>query len=130
MKIAYLNPRILLALICLMFAFGGPLSAARADTMTLAETYKATGTNPDGSSYTGTVQIKIISDTTFAITWTIGGSVYKGFGMRLNDNLSATYTIDGEPGLVMYKVDGNGLNGLWAIRGHDGNGTERLVPAP
>jgi hypothetical protein len=37
--------------------------------------------------------------------------------------------IDGEPGLVIYKVDGNGkLDGLWAIRAHDGNGTEVLTP--
>jgi hypothetical protein len=46
--------------------------------------------------------------------------------MRLNDTLSATYTIDGEPGLVTYKVDG--INGLWAIRGHNGSGTEHLTP--
>jgi hypothetical protein len=36
--------------------------------------------------------------------------------------------IDGEPGLVMYKVDGTGINGLWAIRGHNGSGTEHLTP--
>lgn len=129
MKRASFGPRALLALVCLMFALGGSMAPARADTMTLASTYKVSGTNPDGSAYTGTVKIKILSDTTFAITWDIGGTEYKGFGMRLNDNLSATYTMDGEPGLVMYKVDGNGLNGLWAIRGRDGNGTEKLLPA-
>jgi hypothetical protein len=49
--------------------------------------------------------------------------------MRMNDALSATYTINGQPGLVIYKVDGNGtLNGLWAVRGRDGSGTERLTP--
>ena len=53
---------------------------------------------------------------------------YKGFGMRMNDSLAATYMIDGEPGLILYKVDGNGLHGLWTIRGHDGSGTETLLP--
>lgn len=129
MKIAFLGPRALLALVCLMFAFGGPMAPVRAETLTLSSTYKVNGTNPDGSAYSGTVKIKILSDTTFAITWDIGGTEYKGFGMRLNDNLSATYTMDGEPGLVMYKVEGNGLNGLWAIRGRNGNGTEKLIPA-
>jgi hypothetical protein len=103
-------------------------AAANADTLTLAPNYKAVGTNPDGSQYTGAVAVQILSDTTFAIQWTIDGVVYKGFGMRRDDALAATYTIDGEPGLVIYKVDGNGLNGLWAIRGRSGNGTDRLTP--
>jgi hypothetical protein len=99
-----------------------------ADSMTLASTYDVSGTNPDGSAYSGTASVKVISDTTFTIKWEIAGSVYQGFGMRLNDTLSATYTINGEPGLVMYKVDGTGIKGLWAIRGHNGSGTEQLKP--
>lgn len=129
MKFGKLNPKMILALVFLILAWATPLAGARADTMTLSEKYKVMGTNPDGSPYSGTVAIKVISDTTFTITWNIAGTEYKGFGMRLNDNLSATYTIDGEPGLVMYKVDGSGLNGLWAIRGRNGSGTERLIPA-
>jgi hypothetical protein len=101
---------------------------AAADTLTLASTYEATGTNPDGSKYTGTARVKVISDTTFTIEWSIGDAIYKGFGMRMNDSLAATYMIDGEPGLILYKVDGNGLHGLWTIRGHDGSGTETLLP--
>jgi len=48
--------------------------------------------------------------------------------MGMNDSLSATYMIDGEPGLVIYRVDGDGLTGIWAIRGHDNVGTEHLRP--
>jgi hypothetical protein len=121
--------RTILALAFLAFAL--PATAVRpaaADTMTLASKYEAKGTNPDGSGYTGTVYIKVISDTTFTIEWKIGDATYKGFGMRMNDSLAATYMIDGEPGLVLYKVDGNGLHGLWTIRGHDGSGTETLLP--
>jgi hypothetical protein len=99
-----------------------------ADTLTLASTYEAVGTNPDGSKYTGTARVKVISDTTFTIEWSIEGATCKGFGMRMNDTLAATYMIDGEPGLILYKVDGRGLHGLWAIRGRDGNGTETLLP--
>jgi hypothetical protein len=110
------------------FAFLVLALPAAADTLTLASKYDAKGTNPDGSSYTGTVYVKVVSDTTFTIEWKIGDATYKGFGMRMNDSLAATYTIDGEPGLVLYKVDGNGLHGLWTIRGHDGSGTETLLP--
>jgi hypothetical protein len=102
---------------------------AFADAMTLAKHYKATGKNPDGSTYSGDARVEIISDTTFSIVWAIAGAKYKGFGMRWNDAIAATYEIDGEPGLVIYKVDGNGFNGTWAIRGQNGNGTEHLTPA-
>jgi hypothetical protein len=115
--------RTIAALGLCLFAF-----TASAETMTLASHYKATGTNPDGSAYSGDVKIDVISDTTFSIVWTIAGRKYQGFGMRLNDDLAATYEINGEPGLVIYRLDGDGLNGLWAIRGHNGNGTERLAP--
>lgn len=115
--------RILCALA--FFAFVVPASAA---PLILASSYDASGTNPDGSKYAGKVSVKVISDLTFVIKWTIAGSTYEGFGMRLNDLLAATYTIDGEPGLVIYKVEGNGLDGLWSIRGHDGSGTEHLTP--
>ncbi|HSI14696.1 MAG TPA: hypothetical protein VK961_21770 [Chthoniobacter sp.] len=104
------------------------LSAQAADVLQLAPSYKAVGKNGDGSSYTGTVTIKIISDTTFGIEWKIGGSVTKGFGMRMNDTLSATYMLDGQPGLIIYKVQGDGtLAGIWAIKGQPGNGSEVLT---
>jgi hypothetical protein len=112
----------------LMLAFVVIALPAAADTMTLASTYEAVGTNPDGSKYKGTAHVHVISDTTFTIEWSIEGATYKGFGMRMNDSLAATYMIDGEPGLILYKVDGNGLHGLWTIRGHDGSGTETLLP--
>ena len=101
---------------------------ARAEPLHLASHYAASGSNPDGSHYTGNADVTVISDTTFSIVWKIEGQQYEGFGMRLNDSLAATYMINGEPGLVIYKVDGNGLTGAWAVRGHDGVGTEHLRP--
>ena len=103
--------------------------SANAEPLLLAASYKAVGKNGDGSSYTGTVAIKIISDTTFSIEWKIGNSVTKGFGMRMNDTISATYMLNGEPGLIIYKVQDDGsLSGIWAIRGVSGNGAETLTP--
>jgi hypothetical protein len=104
------------------------LEPARAEALHLASHYAASGSNPDGSQYTGNADVTVISDTTFSIVWKIEGQRYEGFGMRLNDSLAATYMINGEPGLVIYHVDGNGLTGAWAIRGHDGVGTEHLRP--
>jgi hypothetical protein len=103
---------------------------ARADMLTLHSTYAAAGSNPDGSTYTGTVNIKVISDKTFTIHWKIGDETYDGFGMRNGDALAATYEIDSEPGLIIYKVGDNGvLDGFWVVKGKDKGGTERLTPA-
>lgn len=113
-----------------LLALGFLLAAvpAQAETMTLASKYAVSGKNPDGSSYSGTADVKIISDTTFSIVWHISGADYKGFGMRLNDSLSATYTLDGDPGLVIYQARDGRLSGLWAIRGQNGSGSETLTP--
>jgi hypothetical protein len=109
-------------------AFVSFILPAYAEPLHLASHYAASGSNPDGSQYTGSADVNVISDTTFSIVWKIEGQRYEGFGMRLNDALAATYMINGEPGLIIYKVDGNGLTGAWAIRGHDGVGTEHLRP--
>jgi hypothetical protein len=77
--------RTLLALVFLAVAM-----PANAETLTLSSTYSVAGTNPDGSKYTGTAAVKVVSDATFTIKWTVGSSVYTGFGMRMNDALAAT----------------------------------------
>jgi len=112
-----------------VFIFLAFTTFARADVLTLHKTYNAAGTNPDGSTYSGTVTIKVISDKTFTIHWKIDDETYDGFGMRNDDALAATYTLDGEPGLVIYKVGAGGvLNGFWVVRGKNKGGTERLTP--
>jgi hypothetical protein len=114
---------------CALFCLLALVVAAHADTLMLAPKYDVAGTNPNGSKYAGTATIEVISDTTFAIRWEIGSSVFKGFGMRMNDSVAATYVIGGDPGLIIYKVDDSGvLSGLWSVRGHNGSGTERLTP--
>ena len=105
------------------------ISARADDTLHISSSYKAAGKNADGSNYTGTVAIKSISDTTYTIEWKIDGGVTKGFGMRRNDVLSATYMLDGQPGLIIYQVQKDGtLIGTWAIKGQSGNGSETLTP--
>lgn len=103
--------------------------AARAEPLPLHSRYDVVGSNPDGSKYRGTVNIKVISGASFTIRWNVEGAVYNGFGMRNGDALAATYMIDGVPGLVIYRADDNGtLRGLWVVRGRDHAGTEQLTP--
>lgn len=107
------------------------LPAAAADrVLTLAAHYSVDGTNPNGSHYAGTADIKVISNTTFSIAWNIkGAGSSNGFGMRMSDTISATYLLNGQPGLAMYRAQPDGsFKGIWAIRGQNGNGTEVLTP--
>jgi hypothetical protein len=89
--------------ICTAVFLATVAAGASAEPLKLAPKYNDTGTNPNGSKYSGTADVSVISDTTFSIVWHIGGDTYKGFGMRMNDSLAATYMINGEPGLVITK---------------------------
>ncbi len=102
---------------------------AIADTMTLAQHYNVTGTNANGSHYTGTADVTVISTTTFLVAWHIGSGTSSGFGMRMGDTISATYMLNGQPGLIIYRASGGGgFKGIWAIRGQNGSGTEAWTP--
>ena len=104
--------------------------AVAANTMTLAPHYSVAGTNPNGSAYSGTVDVDVISSTTFLVAWHIKGSgSSNGFGMRMGDTISATYLLGNAPGLVIYRqTNDGGFRGIWAIRGQNGSGTEVWTP--
>jgi hypothetical protein len=113
-----------LAIACLLAA--GP---AAADTLRLATAYTVAGTNPDGSRYGGTLALKVVSDTTFVVTWKVGSSTFRGFGMRWDDTLAVSYEGAGFKGVVMYRAGDDGvLDGRWTAAGSNGVGTERLEP--
>ena len=104
--------------------------AAAADSMTLASHYNVAGTNANGSHYAGTVDVDVISTTTFLVAWHIGSGTSNGFGMRMGDTISATYMLNNMPGLIIYRATSNGgFKGIWAIRGQNGSGTEVWTPA-
>ncbi len=121
--------RILLGL--LMFAAVCVLPAqAKDDVLRLAHNYAVEGKNPNGSEYSGSVQIDVISDTTFRIVWRVGNTTYRGFGMRVEDLLAASYEGGGIKGVVLYAYDHDSkeLNGRWTLAGQDGTGSETLTP--
>jgi len=94
-----------------------------------AGAYAAQGTNPDGSSYSGTSRITITSDTTCTIVWKSGDTPSTGICMRDSDSFAAAYKMGGSVGLVIYKIGEDGtLTGVWTVAGHSGAGTETLTP--
>jgi hypothetical protein len=92
--------------------------------------YTVQGTNLNGTTYDGTAEITLTSETTCAIHWVTGSTTSEGICMRNGDSFAAGYVGEGYTGLVIYKVlpDGS-LNGLWTIANNGGAGTEILTPA-
>jgi hypothetical protein len=92
-------------------------------------TYNVQGTNLNGSPYSGTAEVKVISDTTCEIYWTTGGTTSQGICMRYGPAFAAGYVMgDGTVGLVIYQIMDDGtLDGTWTISGAPGSGTEVLT---
>ena len=91
--------------------------------------YTVNGTNIDGSPYGGTAEITLTSQTTCNIVWTTGPTSSKGICMRNDDAFSAAYILGEAVGLVIYKIQPDGvLEGRWTISGVEGAGTETLTP--
>lgn len=91
--------------------------------------YTVQGTNIDGSTYEGSVDIAALSNTTCAIVWKVAGREYDGICMR-NDNIfSAAYEMNGDVGLLIYHIGPRGsMEGTWTITGERGEGSEVLMP--
>ncbi|MCY1664578.1 hypothetical protein [Rhizobium sp. SL86] len=110
---------------CALFA-AASLSHAQAQTVE-AGLYDVSGTNLDGSKYSGTARIKLTSETTCSIEWKTGSTESVGICMLHEDAFAAGYVLGDSVGLVIYQVKRGGvLDGVWTISGEDGAGTEVL----
>jgi hypothetical protein len=97
-------------------------SAAAGPVSSLAGTYRATGQNPDGSHYSGTVTIRQDGGA-YHLAWRVGNTGYKGTG-KLSGNVLVVDWGAATP--VVYAVTDDGtLKGLWEA----GKGEETLSPA-
>ena len=92
--------------------------------------YTVNGTNLDGSPYTGTAEVKLLSDTTCQITWTTGSTSSVGLCMMMDGVVAAAYQQGTAVGVTMYHVNDDGsLDGAWTVAGQNGSGSEKLTPA-
>ncbi|MCO5733149.1 hypothetical protein [Rhizobium sp. SSA_523] len=115
------------ASLALALAFAAaPLSHAVAQTVE-AGLYDVSGTNLDGSQYSGTARIQLMSETTCSIEWKTGTTTSTGICMLHEDAFAAGYVLGDSVGLIIYQVKRGGvLDGVWTISGEDGAGTEIL----
>src|SRR5689334_7451785 len=120
-KLALLAPLVLLFNPSLSLAQDRPEPPATTTERDLAGMYRCEGTNPDGRTYRGLVEIAK-DDHTYRVRWTLGqGGTSVGIGMVRGDVLAVSYYTGQNVGLVMYKIDkGMQLTGEWAVLGADG----------
>jgi hypothetical protein len=105
----------------------GPLLAAglaaAASAQTVGGTYSASGTNADGSSYTGTAEITL-NGPACSISWQTGTCLLTGTAF------GASYQLGDTPGLAVYQLQPDGtLIGQWTTIGAPGVGSETLSPS-
>ncbi len=115
----------------LFLAAGLALLTAAPAAAQRAGLYDVTGTNLDGSPYTGVAQIRPAGLTSFSIIWRIGNQLVEGVGMASGRTIAVTYGVQQRPGMGIYTLNPDGsLDGEWTIIGAAAVGRERLVPRP
>jgi hypothetical protein len=113
-------------ILAMLIAFGWCAAAA---AQTVGGDYKVSGTNFDGSSYSGTATITPSSNSTCRIEWSTGSTTSTGFCMLANKAFAAAYKLNDSIGLVVYELRPDGsLKGVWTIADKPGAGTETLTP--
>lgn len=112
-----------------MLLVAAALAACPAAAQEIGGYYSVTGTNFDGSTYSGQAQIRSLSETTCSIAWRTGEETSEGICMRYGDAFAASYRLGESIGLVIYQVRPDGsMHGIWTLAGQEGNGTEVLMP--
>lgn len=96
-------------------------AALSAAAQGLTGTDVAQGRNPDGSAYSGTVQI-IQSASAVSMAWRAGASSYIGTGVQDGRVLTVNWSAD-HPVVYVLMADGS-LHGTWDA----GRALERLLP--
>jgi hypothetical protein len=118
-----MNARRLALALPILAAMASPAAAQRAGV------YDVTGTNLDGTPYTGVAQIRAAGLSSFFIAWRISGQVVEGVGFASGRTISVAYGLASRPGLGIYTLNPDGsMDGEWTIVGAPANARERLVP--
>lgn len=103
-------------------------------TLDVAGEYKVKGSNPDGGSYSGELNI-VETGETWTAQWLIGSEVY-GSGLVVDDILILGYGDDYGIGVAIYEVSDTKLSGIWTYTAYDDlasagtlkTGTEKASP--
>ncbi len=94
----------------------------------IAGTYRVTGSNPEGSSYEGTLDITALG-TAYELVWNTAELPSVGIGI-LDANILAVGWGDRQCGVASYQVRSDGrLEGKWIAFDQERIGQERALPS-
>ena len=89
--------------------------------------YDVEGQNPDGSTYTGLLELRVGQGNAWLVAWQIGNLGVQGVGVIQSGVMAVGYSTNGQVGVATYEVQPDGkLSGYWTIGA--GVGTETLTP--
>jgi len=104
------------------------LVSANVQAQSVGGSYSVSGTNINGSAYSGTAQITAVGSGC-RITWQTGSTSSTGVCMLANKAFAASYQLSGATGMAIYELHTDGsLHGWWTITDKTGVGTETLTP--
>ena len=106
----------------LLFFLSAFVQEARAQD--IEGVYNVTGTNSNDQSYSGSVRISRTGDT-YRLVWTIGNQSFDGTGIFRNGVLSVSFA-GSFSGIVVYRMNSSGGDGIWATQNTTILGTENL----
>ena len=86
--------------------------------------YAISGTNPDGTTYTGEVVVEPIGDK-YQVSWTVAGRKSVGIGVRYLDFLAVSFRAEDDTRVALLAQEGEGRLGVWARGGNQRMGSER-----
>ena len=90
---------------------------------TIAGSYRVRGTNPDKSTYSGSVVVSQVNGNQYRFVWSVANQTFTGTGVLSGNTISVDW---GQDFPVIYQVATNGvLNGTWS----NGHATEVLTPS-
>jgi hypothetical protein len=92
----------------------------------IAGQYVMSGSNPDGSAYSGQVVVKRAGNLLQVVS-IVGDDQRIGAGLTYRDGFAVLFTDKENKLLKLFKVDGGGLTGFWASDGSDQMGSESWV---
>lgn len=106
-------------------AFGRIPVAAVDNTWDYKGNYRITGTNTDGSSYTGSMILSAYGDG-YRASFSSGGTVWRGIGSYIGNYLALAWNFNGVASVTIYAGDPNTgtLSGYWQNYDEPKEGTE------
>lgn len=111
---------VLVSLVILALVGGAYAAPEKAQDGNLVGVYECEGSNPNGDTYSGIVEIVKLRDT-YLVRWTMpDDSKVVGVGIFSGGVLAVSY-YGGTPALVVYSITGDDrLEGKWTAGGSEG----------